>query len=294
MAEFIYDQGIYGIVAPGTTNSGFVFTHLNLGTKFFNVDVVGENHRVWTFTFSIPVPGLRVSHQDVDWENLYTQDQIVSSHNDEVLREAVENLPYWTKNRDGTKEGAPINIIIVSRGKDLHHVLLRRGWDETASVNPDRASEGPIPPRYASVSPLYLYGRPQDAAFRKSREGLDGRGHLRLWLSPIRYEEKLVWVGHINRDIKVRYLPDTYRLEPLVDEARTYLLQDLWYSQRLKKFGYVKGVAPNTISEPYEDLVGDPYFTDGFCAVLWIGEKPLSFEEVEAVRWERPFRLPDN
>jgi hypothetical protein len=294
LAEFLYYQAIYGIIPPGTTNSGFVFTNLNLGTKFFNVDVVGENNRVWTFTFSIPVPGLRVSHQDVDWETLYTKDQIVSCHNEAELKAAIEKLPFWTKNQDGTIQGTPINIILVSRGKDLHHVLLRRAWDETAGVNPARSSEGPIPSQYAPVSPLYLYGRPQDAAFRKSRERLKERSHLRLWLSPIRYGEKLVWAGYINREIKVLYRPDTFRLEPLVDEARTYLLQDLWYSQRLKKFGYVKGVAAKTISDPYEDLEGDPYFTDGFCAVLWIAKKPQSFAEVEVVDWDHPSKVPDD
>jgi hypothetical protein len=230
----------------------------------------------------------------MDWENLYTKDQVVSCHNEVELKAAIEELPFWTKNQDGTIPVTPINVVIVSRGKDLHHVLLRRGWDETARVNPDRAPEGPIPYRYLPVSPLYLYGRPQDAAFRKSRERLRERSHLRLWLSPIRYGEKLVWVGYINREIKVLYRPDTYRLEPLVDEARTYILQDLWYSQRLNKFGYVKGVATKTISDPYKNLAGDPYFTDGFCVVLWISKNPRSFAEVEVVDWDHPSKLPDD
>jgi hypothetical protein len=292
MAEFIYDHALKRLIAPGTTQSGFVFTNLNLGTKAFNVDLVGEKSRVWTFTFYISVPGFRASHQDVDWENLYPKDEILSLDNMEDLKESLANLPYWTKNQDGTKQGVPINIIIVGHGKDLHHVLLRRGWDETAGVKPVPRSEGPIPSRYAPVRPLYVYGRHQDAAFRKTRERVNERNQLRLWLSPIRFKEKLVWIGQISREVKVRYLPDTYRIEPLVDEARTYLLQDLWYSQRLEKFGYVKGVAAKFMSEPYEDLAGNPYFTDGFCTVLWIAEKPLSFAEVEALEWGTLAGLP--
>jgi len=138
------------------------------------------------------------------------------------------------------------------------------------------------------VSPFSLYGRPQDAAFRKTRETADERNHVRFWLSPIRYKGKQVWVGQISRDIKVRYLPNTFRIEPLVDEARTYILQDLWYSQTLARFGYVKGVGAASMSEPRKTLQDDPYFTDGYRLVIWVSRKPISFSKVEALHWEVP------
>ena len=77
-------------------------------------------------------------------------------------------------------------------------------------------------------------------------------------------------------------------MEPNVDEARTYIIQDLWYSQGLLKYGYVKGVGAASMSEPRENLTGATYFTDGYRVVLWVSSEPISFSEVEFVEWEIP------
>ncbi len=298
MDQYLHNQAIRGSIAPGSVRSGFVFTNLDMGTKAFNVDLIGEDHQVRTFTFFVSVPGLRVSHQDVDWDTLYTKDEIVSYDDERDLRKALENLPCCVTNQDGTKQGRPINLVIIGSGKALHHALIRRGWDETESLKTESTSERQRSSvsakeyRYELVSPLYFYNRHQDAAFRKTRVTADERNQLRLWLSPIRYEGKTVWVGQISRNIKVRYLPNTFRLEPLVDEVRTYILQDLWFSQGLEKYGYVRGVGAVSMSEPRADLESESYFTDGNRLVLWLSGRPISFSEVEVVHWEIPQTSP--
>jgi hypothetical protein len=298
MDKYFHEQTIREAIPPGKVRSGFVFTHLDLGTKAFNVDLVGEDQQIRTFSFFISVPGLRVSHQEVDGDTLYTKDGIVSYDDERDLRKALENLPCCITNQDGTKQGKPINLVIIGSGKALHHALIRRGWDETESLKTESTSErhrssiSAKKYRYESVNPLYFYDRHQDAAFRKTRVTADERNQLRLWLSPIRHEGKDVWIGQISRNIKVRYLPHTFRLEPLVDEARTYILQDLWFSQGLEKYGYVKGVGPVSMSEPHADLKGETYFTDGYRLVLWLSSSPISFSEVEVVHWEIPQRIP--
>ena len=60
------------------------------------------------------------------------------------------------------------------------------------------------------------------------------------------------------------------------------------YAQGLEKYGYAKGVGPAPITEPRENLTGDPYFTDGYRAVLWVSGEPISITEVEALEWEIP------
>jgi hypothetical protein len=286
MDKYFHDHGIRGRIAPGTVRSGFVFTNLDLGTKIFNVDLVGEDHQIRTFTFFISVPGLRVSYADVDFANLYAKDEIVSYENEEDLRKALESLPCCSTNEDGKKQADPLNLIIIGHGKTVHQALIRSGWDETGTAERFLAITEQY--RYTPVSPFYLYGRPQDAAFRKTRETADERNHVRLWLSPLRYKGERVWVGQISRDIKVRYIPNKFDIEPLVDEARTYILQDLWYSQTLAKFGYVKGVGAASMSKPRKTLEDDPYFTDGYRLVIWVSRKPISFSEVEALHWEIP------
>ena len=298
MDQYLHEHSLRGRIAAGRLRSGFVFTNLDMGTKAFNVDLVAEDRPIRTFTFFIPVPGLRVSHQDVDWDGLYQKSEMVSYDDPKDLRRALENLPCCATNREGAKQGKPLNLVVIGRGKELYHKLIRCGWDETQTLEKGFNSESRPPStfakeyRYAPVSPLYLYGRHQDTAFRKTRKTAEERNHLRLWLSPLRYKGVPVWVGQISRNIKVRYLPDTFRLEPLVDEARIYILQDLWFSQGLEKFGYVKGVGAASMSEPRLDLGGEPYFTDGYRVVLWLSASPVPFSDVEVVHWEVPYGIP--
>jgi hypothetical protein len=293
MDRYFHEKAMSTYVPPGNIRSGFIFTNLDLGTKGFNVDLIGEHHEIRTFTFFSPVPGFKVSHQDVDWDTLYSKDEIISYDDMESFRRVLEELPCCSTDQASKKEGDPLNLVIIGSGKALHQVLIRSGWDETESLKIDSVSIKTTAPltkqgRYTSLIPFYLYGRPQDAAFRKIRQKADERIHLRLWLSPMRFDGKPVWVGQIRRDIKVRFLQDTYQIEPLVDEARTYMFQDIWYAQGLMKFGYVKGIGAASIYKPRKTFNDDTYFTDGYRLVLWVSSRPVSFSDVENLNWEQP------
>ena len=88
---------------------------------------------------------------------------------------------------------------------------------------------------HAPISPMYMFGRSQDLALQKARDNIHQRNHLRLWLAPMRFRGKSVWVGQISRDIGTRltihspYLT-THKIDPDVDEARMALTEDLVYS----------------------------------------------------------------
>jgi hypothetical protein len=294
MEQYFWEQAMGLQIGPGGVRSGFVFTHLDLGTKNFNVDLVGEDKRIRAFTFFISVPGLRMDHQEVDWEKLYSKDEMVS-YDGVGLRKALEKLPCCTTDPDGKNFGEPLNLVIVGTGEDLHRALIRTGWNETETGKRTLSSKSESPSlledqeKYSPVSPLYFSGRPQDAAFRKTRNPARESVQLRLWLSPMTHEGVPVWVGQISRAIKGR-ASDVLGTEPDVDEARDYILGNLVYAQSLAKHGYVKGVGHAPISEPRENLTGDPYFTDGYRAVLWVSGEPISFTEVEVLEWEIPPR----
>jgi hypothetical protein len=143
----------------------------------------------------------------------------------------------------------------------------------------------------APVSDLYLFGRAQDLALQKARDNVHQRNHLRLWLSPIRYRGKAVWVGQISRDIGTRltiHSPTftTHKIDPDVDEARRALAEDMAYSQNLTKIGFVKGVVPASQSVPSRNLTTDPYYTDGYRQVLVFDRYPTSLSEIEIFPWE--------
>lgn len=282
--------------APGGVQSGFVFTNLTRGTKAFNVDVMGVKHEIRTFTFFISVPGLPVSHSVVDFESLYSKDEIVK-YDEKGLRKALESLPCCATNEEGTEPGDPLNLVFIGNGEDLHLALLRSGWNETAALSETSPTEQKKSPfsgrdyRYTPVSPLYVYGRPQDAAFQKAREKIRGRNQIRLWLTPMIFQGKNVWIGQISRNVGLRSTSKkgvTYKIDPDVDDTRGYFLEDLWYSQMLLKYGYVKGVGEATISKPRTNLAGNLYITDGYRTVMWLSRRPIALQDVRFVEWEIP------
>jgi hypothetical protein len=281
MDHHFFERGMGAYVEPGGVRSGFVFTNLDEGTKGFIVDLIGEDGEIRTYTFFINVPGLRIDHHRVDWQSLYPKDEIVS-YNEESLRKALESLPCCTTNSDGTEQGDPLNLVVIGSRDAVHHAFIRAGWDETETVHATSLWKTTLSflfggrYRYSPVSALYVYGRPQDAALQRARGTIHERNHLRLWLSPMDFEGKPVWVGQISRDIGVRFTLKTivtHKIDPDVDETRDFLVQDLWYSQGLAKVAYVKGVGAAPI---------------GLRAVLWVSSDPMDLEDVEFVEWETP------
>ena len=114
--------------------------------------------------------------------------------------------------------------------------------------------------RYSPVSPLYLFGRSQDVALQRTRRSINERLHLRLWLTPLRFQGKAVWVGQVSRDIGVRFTTKTWnltthRIDPDVDEARDYVIEDLLQAERVEAAGYVDGVGAcdRAIAAPQPD-----------------------------------------
>ena len=69
-------------IQAGTTRSGFVFSHLEHGTRVFNVDIIGKEHDLRTFSFTTQVPGLETDYREIDWANLYPSDQIADEPDD--------------------------------------------------------------------------------------------------------------------------------------------------------------------------------------------------------------------
>ena len=277
--------------------SGFIFTNRDEGTKVVDIDLVGRG-KVKFFTFYVPIPGIKADYHEVDFDSLYAEDEIVDLDEDQ-LRAELEDLPCCATSEDGTRNGDPLNLILVGTRENISTAFVRRGWlpaEQTygkAVVKTINSFLFGTRYRYSPVSPLYFAKRQQDFAGQKPRHTVHQRNHLRVWLSPLRYQGKPVWVGQISRDIGVRFTfktwpPVTHKIDPDVDEARMALLEDLVISQQLAKAGWVKGVGAATRSKPKYNLTGDPYFTDGYRAVVVLDRRPRSFLEIDSFDWEQP------
>jgi len=297
MDRYFFENGKDIYVQPGSKRAGFVFTNLDEGTKDFVVDLMGEDGQVRTFTFFIPVPGLKIDHRNIDFKSLYPPDAWRNFEDEKKFIDYLENLPCCAVSSDATENGDPLNLVVIGNGDDVYHAFIRAGWDETETISAGSAWKTAISfifsgrYRYSPVSSLYVFGRRQDAALQKARDTIHERNHLRLWLTPVRFQGKLVWVGQISRDIGVRFTSRTivtHKIDPDVDETRSYLIQDLLYSQNLLKFAFVKGVGAAPMESPRHNLTGDPYFTDGLRGVLWVSSKPIAIEKIEFVEWVMP------
>jgi len=286
----VYRRSMGINVEPGASRSGYVFTRIDQGTKSFNVDVVGPDSH-FMMTFFVPVPGLKLDHYNVDWENLYPPEDIREVGLAELHSELAA-MPCCVTDKKGKNLGDPLNMAIVGDVQDAYHAFLRSGWDETETIHTGslwktaKSALSGSDYRYSPVSALYVFGRPQDVALQKARTSIHERNHLRLWLTPLRYEGQPVWIGQISRDIGVRFTSKTittHKIDPDVDETREYLLEDLAYAQSLRAYGYVPGVGVAPLEEPRGNLTGDPYFTDGLRMVLFLSSEPTDIGEITRI-----------
>jgi len=292
-------------VPPGGKVAGFVLTNLQEGVKLLQIDLVAT-HRSRSFSLLAGVPGLRADYQEskVFASKVFRKNKpsapesvIIDYTNDVEFRAALRALPCCVANKDGSKNGDPLNLIVIGGLEDAFPALIRRGWSPTETtwrgsvmrMIKSALSRERYP--YAPISNLYLYGRPQDIAVQKARDNIHQRNHLRLWRSPMRYHGKLVWVGQISRDIGSRltiHSPTftTHKIDPDVDEAARALTEDLVYSQGLRAIGFVGGVGAAPKDAPRENLTTDPYYTGGLRTVLLFDKEPTSLDEIEFLPWE--------
>ena len=294
MAEVFYQRSLQGYVPPQSTVAGFVYTSRDPGTKVVSVNLLGDE-QMKVFDFILFSPDLAADHRRVDLDSLHGPDE-VREVDEAELREALERLPCCPTNAGGSRHADPLNFVLMGDSDAILAALVRAGWDETEIL-----SAGSVAAtaesflfgsryRYSPVSPLHLFGRPQDAAFQKARGDINRRNHLRLWLAPLRHDGEEVWIGQISRDIGVRFTTSTWNLtthaiDPDVDAERWYLAQDLASVNALSKYGLVGGVGVSTMTEPRVNAGGDPYFTDGLRAVLFVASEPVPITEVQWLDW---------
>lgn len=282
LEDHLHGLGMPRQIAPGETVSGFVFTHLESGTKSFNVDLfeTGRENGLVTLSFFVDVPGFVPDYATLDFPSLYSADELTRVDED-GLRTLMSDFPCCTVEPNGGGEGRPFNMFLVAHGEDLLKALLRAGWSETPSS---------AEPSYRDASG-HFHDRAPDAIFRKGRSGPVDRVELRLWLTPVRVSGKPLWVGQVNSAIGRFFdLGDRLfgvRLDPDVTEGRNFLLQDLLYAQSLKHWAWSETGIEVPYSEPREDYASRPWFAmDAFRLVVWVSGQPVSMAETTPIEWD--------
>jgi hypothetical protein len=288
MNEYFKDRGFQpGPIRPGSEKSGFVFVGLDEGIKNVDLKVVATDGLV-DFSFSLDVPGLNLGHED----QVEPPPTALEDVDEATLRDRLQLQPRCATNQRGDREGDPLNLVVVGDRETILQCFGAR-WDEVESITVAtslktfKAFLFESEYRYSPVSPLYLAGRHQELALQKARASINERIHLRLWRTAYAFAGQPVWIGQCSRDIGVRYTMKTWNLtthkiDPDVDEARDYVIDDLMAAGRVSRAGYATGVKAAPQSAPRHNLTGDPYFTDGLRAVVVLSR---SRTDAATFRW---------
>jgi hypothetical protein len=295
--EFFLEREMSNVLPPHAETTGFLYSVLDTGIKYAHVVIAG-NHRIETFDFALPVPGAAFVGTNIRSEEAFpgrkVKDLDLAS-----LRGTIVKQTCCTTGADGTRDGDPLNLVIVEGRHDAIIPFIARGWhlarqlDVASAIETARAFVFRDEFLTSPVSPLYVFGRRQDLVLQKARSTINGRVHARFWLTPYSFEGRRVWIGQVSRDIGVR-LTDmtwnltTHKIAPDVDFDRAYLLQDLLMSGLVERYGYVEGVGAASTSAPRPNLTGDPYYTDGLRAVIFLSDQTTSLENVQRLPWEVP------
>jgi len=283
------------VISPGQKASGFVLTHREGGVKFVRAGFVGQGQR-FEFRFVIHLGSKLYAAQNVDFNALPPVGENVDLAG---LRTKLESLPCCTSNKEGNRSGDPLNLVIVGNGAEAIFPFIERGWrlDEPLDIHSvlRTISAFIFGTEYTTspVSPLYVFGRPQDVALQKARNNISLRNHLRVWRAPFTVEAQDVWVGQISRDIGTKLTTQswsftTHRISPEVDQDRYYLLQDILLTGQAYRFGFARGVGLSSPTNPRTNLGYDPYVTDGLRVVVFLGPRRYAADQVEFIDWERP------
>lgn len=287
-------------ISPGETRKGFVYTNFDPGIKYVNISLFSEE-KIETFIFYIVLYEALEEYNKIDFDTIYSLDEYVSYDNENDFIEAIKNLPCCIKSKDTKESTYPVNFIFLGSDEDVFSALIRRGWDVTEPFSDLWTNKEYFSSPLFGLSPienLYYFDRTQDVSLQKIRKKEKGtvrqRSEIRIWLAPVKYKGKSVWVGSTTRDIgtDVNKISDflTKAIDPDLNETRSYLGEDMVLSQNVKQIGWIRTLDPTSEDEPKVNHKGQAWWSDGFVLVLLFDETPTSISDIQFYDWEYPHK----
>ncbi len=280
---------------PGEVNEGYVYASHQRGGRYVDVRLTTHGKAV-RMRFAVLLPTEGFDYEKSELRRLYAAVDEAPDLSPDQLRERLEALPCCTTNREGAGAGDPLNLVLVGSASQVIAALTAGGWHFTEAITIDsirRMIGAAIEERAfpsAPISALHAFGRSQDIALQRGRDTISQRNHMRLWLAPFRSEGRPVWVGQVSRDIGVKVTTlsptlTTHVIDPIVDEAREYLLHSLLHHDSVARFAFVEGVGRSEAAQPRRNLTDDPYLTDGMRLVVWLSSDPVPPQFARDMGW---------
>jgi hypothetical protein len=264
--------GFKNPIPPGRTRAGVLFINPERLTRLLNIDLL-QTKRLIPFSLFLPVPDDPADPRSKTVSFSYSDADSINYKDLATLRAALEKLPCCASDSRSTAPGDPLNAVFVGELPDISAALVRRSYRrDSQSVD----------------APQHVFGRGPDAVLRKHAQGGAPATWMRLWLAPIRFDGRHVFLVQVGRPVGGRFMrrgPASTVLHEDVDEARNLLVQDMMYSGGLDKLGYATGVGAASPTQPRATFSGSRYYTDGLRAILFLATRPLSLSDVEFLDW---------
>jgi hypothetical protein len=267
--DHFHRLGFRSPVLAGETRKGVLFINPERHTRLLNIDLI-QKDRLIPFTLFLNVPD-DPAEAPSGAATAASAPAASETADPAALRAALERLPCCAV---ASGEATPLNAIFVGDLADIAAALVRRGYRRDASAG-DAAHQ--------------VFGRSPNVVLRKQAQAGAPATQLRLWLVPLRFESRSVYLVQVSRPVGGRFAPrgagDGVPHEDM-DEARNLLVQDMMYSGGLAKLAFATGVGPQAPAP------GARYATDGLRAVLFLATRPLSMADVEFLDWAPYLGLP--
>jgi hypothetical protein len=277
-------------ILPGETKSGILYTNPHRKTRLLVIDILGKG-QLFPFTLFPRVPDdVTDETARIDKARRLIEAATVDYQHADEFRAALEQLPCCASNADASQAGDPVNVVLVGTIEDIATAVIRRGFRTDKQAFDDEQ---------------HLFDRKPDFVVRKVGQDAAPANWLRIWVAPLRYQGKPVFLVQAGRPLGWRFANLEERdefeeqhehelaptLNPEIDEVRDLLIEDLLYSGGLEKLAFVAGVGA-TEPEEYRSSLGDNrYHTDGLRAVMFLVTRPLSLSDLELLDWHPLLKL---
>jgi len=265
-------------VPAHSTRSGILYTNPYERIRLLNVDLLGQG-QIFPFTLFPEIPDDPEHAQAHQLFARLADDNVENYQNLAALRTRLEKLPCCSTNADGTKPGAPLNLVVIGSIEDISAAVVRRDYRVNISDSDNKQ---------------YVYGRPPDVVIRKSGLGGLPASWIRAWCAPFRYQGKAVLIAQTGRPVGGRFMDSDeldLKLHPNVDEVRNVFISDMMYSGGLGALAFITGAGVVDKDAPRKTFDGSSYYTDGIRVVMFFVTRPRSISDVEILDWYPAIKL---
>ena len=188
-------------------------------------------------------------------------------------------IPRRISDKDGNP-GDMVNFLILGDENAMKKVFTTAGWVKVDANVQATILEGAIASfskeSYLTMpmSPLYLFGRPQDYGWAHAEpiKVVASRNHLRVWKAPFTVNGQMLWVGAATHDIGFekdqRNNGVTHKIDPDIDLEREYVEKTLCSTGLVSE---VSHFLPQNPLKEAKTATGGSFHSTGQVLILKLG-----------------------